>query len=162
MSLQNLIFALHPTPAVCGYPKRESQEMISEIEDFDRGLYAGAIGIISFDEITFCVGIRSALHHDSHYWFWGGAGLVKSSRPESEFEEMNNKMKAFVQLVVPESKEYKNIINKDQLEEQSPLDSLHLKEHNIKINNLTKNSIEAKDIKNNNLLKENVLRKKVN
>ena len=88
-------------------PKFESQEVISKIEEFDRGLYAGAIGIISFDEITFCVGIRSALHHRGHYWFWGGAGLVKSSKPEDEFEEMNNKMKTFVQLVVEENKKQK-------------------------------------------------------
>ena len=158
-TLQDLIFALHPTPAVCGFPKVESQEVISQIEDFDRGLYAGAIGLISFDEVTFCVGIRSALHHRDHYWFWGGAGLVKSSKPEDEFEEMNNKMKAFVQLVVEEKQ---GNMKTDKSEIHNSLDNLPLKEHDMKVNSLTKSGIKANDVKNNNLLKENSLRKKVN
>ena len=158
-SLQDLIFALHPTPAVCGYPKNESKEIISKIEDFDRGLYAGAIGMISSNEITFCVGIRSALHHKDHYWFWGGAGLVKSSKPDAEFEEMNNKVKTFEQLVVEEDNDYEKIDN-DKI--QNHLENLQLKEDDMKVNNLTKSSIKANDVKNNNLLKENSLRKKVN
>ena len=122
-TLQDLIFALHPPPAVCGFPKVESQEVISQIEDFDRGLYAGAIGIISFDEITFCVGIRSALHHRGHYWFWGGAGLVKSSKPDAEFEEMNNKVKTFEQLVVEEDNDCEKI-DRDKMQNQ--LENLQL------------------------------------
>lgn len=173
-SLQDLIFSLHPTPAVCGFPKFESQKVISKIEEFDRGLYAGAIGIISFDEITFCVGIRSALHHRGHYWFWGGAGLVKSSKPEDEFEEMNNKMKTFVQLVVEENKETENketenpnIITTDRSQIDGSLENLTLKEQDGKINHLTEGVLKAegkptKGVKKNNLVQENSLRKKVN
>ena len=94
-----MIYALHPTPAVCGYPKKRTLDLIANTEKFDRGLYAGAIGIISEAHITLCVGIRSALHHKEEYWFWGGAGLVPSSKPEAEYKEMSNKMKAFERLL---------------------------------------------------------------
>ena len=125
--------------------------------------------MISFDEITFCVGIRSALHHRGHYWFWGGAGLVKSSKPEDEFEEMNNKMKTFVQLVVEENKETKNpnIMTTDHAQIDGSLENLTLKEQDGKINHLTEGVLKAegkptKGVKKNNLVQENSFRKKVN
>jgi menaquinone-specific isochorismate synthase len=124
-SLQKLIVALHPTPAVCGYPKTDAQDIISRLEDFDRGLYAGAIGLISSHEITLCVGIRSALHHQNHYWFWGGAGLVKSSQAEAEYEEMNNKMRTFETLLK----------GKDQVQEQEGLQKkIHQSHERKKVN----------------------------
>ena len=70
--LEKLILELHPTPAVCGYPKTDALDVLMNIEQFDRGLYAGAIGTIAHNEITLCVGIRSALHYKDQYWLWEG------------------------------------------------------------------------------------------
>ena len=58
-----------------------------------------AIAMISASSITFCVGIRSALNHKNQYWFWGGAGLVQDSNPESEYQEMQNKIKSFENIL---------------------------------------------------------------
>ena len=97
--IEDLIFEIHPTPAVCGYPKTSAMDVIMEIEDFDRGFYAGAIGIISHSEITLCVGIRSALYHKNQYWLWGGAGLVQNSEANKEYQEMNNKIQGFEMIL---------------------------------------------------------------
>ena len=100
-NLEKLILELHPTPAVCGYPKTAALDVLMKIEQFDRGLYAGAIGIISHLEITLCVGIRSALYYKNQYWLWGGAGLVQNSQAKKEYQEMNNKMKGFEMILQP-------------------------------------------------------------
>ena len=39
-----LAAALHPTPAVCGYPNSQARELIAEIEPFDRGFFTGMVG----------------------------------------------------------------------------------------------------------------------
>ena len=52
--------ALHPTPAVCGRPRRAARELIAAAEPFDRGLYAGPFGWVSGVGADFAVAIRSA------------------------------------------------------------------------------------------------------
>ena len=42
-----LLAALHPTPAVCGRPRRAARDLIAAAEPFDRGLYAGPFGWVS-------------------------------------------------------------------------------------------------------------------
>lgn len=39
----DLVTALHPTPAVCGQPQHLAKTLISEVEPFDRGYYAGPV-----------------------------------------------------------------------------------------------------------------------
>ena len=57
----DLLSALHPTPAVCGHPRKLALSAIRQNEPFDRGLYAGPLGWIGADSAEFCVAIRSAL-----------------------------------------------------------------------------------------------------
>ena len=62
-----VLSALHPTPAVCGHPRKAALNAIRNNETFDRGLYAGPLGWIASDSVEFCVAIRSALiETDSH------------------------------------------------------------------------------------------------
>ena len=70
---------LHPTPAVCGIPKRISNQLISELEPFHRGWYAGTMGIEHNDNTDFTVMIRSALWRDNAGYAWSGAGIVEES-----------------------------------------------------------------------------------
>ncbi|WP_166177832.1 isochorismate synthase [Rubrobacter tropicus] len=53
--------ALHPTPAVGGYPNRGALEDIRALEPFDRGWWAGPVGWVGSDAAEFAVGIRSGL-----------------------------------------------------------------------------------------------------
>jgi menaquinone-specific isochorismate synthase len=88
-----LLAALHPTPAVCGVPAKDAQAAIERREPFDRGLYAGAVGVIGRDEAIITVGIRSALHLGNRVLLLAGAGIVAGSDPDAEWQETGDKMR---------------------------------------------------------------------
>ena len=94
----DIIKALHPTPAVGGIPARESLRYIREIEQFDRGWYAGPIGWLSRDAAEFAVGIRSGIYKKDRLLLYSGAGIVKGSRPIEEWNEINNKLNNFLRI----------------------------------------------------------------
>lgn len=88
----NILSALHPTPAVNGHPKKQALQLIAEIEEFDRGLYAGSIGWISSAESFFAVTIRSALIRGSFLHAFAGTGIVEGSDPDLEWMELQHKI----------------------------------------------------------------------
>jgi len=94
-----LLENLHPTPAVGGYPKDRAIEDIARLEPFDRGWYAGPLGWIAKDSAQFVVGIRSGLTEDNRLHLFSGAGIVKGSVAETEWEEIENKISDFVALL---------------------------------------------------------------
>lgn len=95
---ETILEALHPTPAVGGYPKKESVERISKLEPFDRGWYAAPVGWVSQDAAEFAVAIRSALVSKDKLHIFAGSGIVKGSQPEKEWDENRNKAQNFLQL----------------------------------------------------------------
>jgi menaquinone-specific isochorismate synthase len=90
-----LIEALHPTPAVGGYPKERAMEDIRTLEPFDRGWYAGPIGWVGADAAEFAVGIRSGLVRGRLLSLFSGAGIVAGSTPEGEWAEVEQKIEDF-------------------------------------------------------------------
>ena len=62
-----LLENLHPTPAVCGFPKDPALEIIRKYETYDRGYYAGPFGYIGSDSADVVVAIRSSLLQSSRY-----------------------------------------------------------------------------------------------
>ncbi len=95
---EQLLTALHPTPAVGGYPKDKSLERIAQLESFDRGWYAAPVGWVSRDEAEFAVAIRSALVHKNRLHIYAGSGIVQGSDPQKEWEENRNKAQNFLLL----------------------------------------------------------------
>ncbi len=95
-SLFSVIDKISPTPAVCGNPKEKALTLISELEDFDRGLYAGLIGWISPSSAKLVVAIRSALINKNTIFVYAGCGIVEGSNPESEFAETETKLKTIL------------------------------------------------------------------
>jgi menaquinone-specific isochorismate synthase len=87
--------ALHPTPAVGGYPREEALEEIRTSEPFDRGWYAGPVGWIGADSAEFAVGIRSGLVRGNRLALFSGAGIVAGSAPEGEWAEIEQKLGDF-------------------------------------------------------------------
>ncbi|ABB23220.1 isochorismate synthase [Pelodictyon luteolum] len=83
---------LHPTPAVGGVPKEEAMRHIMELEPFSRGWYAAPVGWIMRDAAEFAVGIRSALVNGTTASLYSGAGLVRGSDPELEWDEVEQKI----------------------------------------------------------------------
>ena len=94
-----LITALHPTPAVGGTPRDRALRWISDHEGFDRGIYASPVGWVGPDAAEFCVAIRSGLVQRDQLVLYNGAGIVAGSEPAEEWEELENKMANFLQVL---------------------------------------------------------------
>ncbi len=95
----DLLRALHPTPAVGGYPREEALEEVQELEPFDRGLYAGPVGWIGAGGAEFAVGIRSGLVGRRRLALYSGAGIVSGSDPGAEWEEVEQKISDFLAVL---------------------------------------------------------------
>ena len=99
----HLLSALHPTPAVAGYPCKESVEALSSIEAFDRGFYSGPFGWMSGSSSEFAVAIRSALARKkgpgSELMMYAGVGIVEGSKPDLEWKELDLKVQQFTQII---------------------------------------------------------------
>ena len=74
---------LHPTPAVGGEPRDRALAAIAELEELDRGWYAGPVGWMdAAEDGEFCVAIRSALLRDRTAHLFAGNGIVADSDPD--------------------------------------------------------------------------------
>jgi len=86
--------ALHPTPAVGGQPREAARAGIASIENFDRGLYAGAIGWLDYHgDGEMVVAIRSGLIDGKRARLYAGAGIVAGSEPDRETAETDLKLR---------------------------------------------------------------------
>ncbi|HEY2644642.1 MAG TPA: isochorismate synthase [Galbitalea sp.] len=94
----DLIAALHPTAAVAGTPTAAALSLISELEGFDRGRYAGPVGWVGADgDGEWAIALRSAqVSEDGHITAWAGAGIVADSDPEKELAETRMKFRPVI------------------------------------------------------------------
>lgn len=91
---------LHPTPAVGGEPRGLAAAAISELEEMDRGWYAGPVGWMDATEDgEFCVALRSALLRDREAHLYAGVGVVAGSDPAAELAETEVKLGALLPLL---------------------------------------------------------------
>lgn len=98
-SLGDLYSALHPTAAVCGTPREAALRILTDLEKFDRGWYAGGVGVVSANESEFAVGIRSAVLCKDRLSIFTGAGIVSQSNPSEEWLEVEDKMHSIIDFV---------------------------------------------------------------
>lgn len=97
VSVVELASALHPTPAVCGLPRAAARESIAELEGFDRGFYAGAVGWADrAGDGRWMVAIRCADFAGNTARLYAGAGIVTGSDPWSEVAETSAKFTALL------------------------------------------------------------------
>jgi isochorismate synthase len=82
-----LLNKLHPTPAVCGLPKKDAFDFIIENETHDRGFYAGYIGIETQSSNEYFVNLRCARFFSDRINLFVGGGITADSRPENEWTE---------------------------------------------------------------------------
>ena len=91
---------LHPTPAVGGEPGPAAAAAIAELEQMDRGWYAGPVGWMDATEDgEFCVALRSALLRDREAHLYAGVGVVAGSDPAAELAETEIKLGALLPLL---------------------------------------------------------------
>lgn len=80
--------ALHPTPAVCGYPTELARESIQALEGYDREWYAGMIGWMNHEgDGEWALTIRCAKIIGQSICLYAGAGIVQGSVPQKELAE---------------------------------------------------------------------------
>jgi anthranilate synthase component I len=96
----DLLRACFPAGTVSGAPKVRAMQIISELEGYRRGPYAGAVGYAlpdgSFDT---CIAIRTVVLADGLARFQAGAGIVADSDPAAEHEECLRKLAALEQAL---------------------------------------------------------------
>ena len=91
--LGSLLHALHPSPAVCGLPKRDAFNFILRNESVPRCYYSGFQGPLDVDDMTHLyVSLRCMSIHDNRYRLYAGGGLLGDSDEESEWNETEAKL----------------------------------------------------------------------
>lgn len=90
--LKEVIQLLHPTPAVCGFPKQQAKEFILENENYHRTFYTGFLGELNLENQTdLFVNLRCMEIENNQAHLYIGCGITKDSIPEKEWEESINK-----------------------------------------------------------------------
>jgi isochorismate synthase len=96
-----LAAALHPTPAVGGWPRAAADALIEELEDMERGWYAGAVGWIDGrGDGEFAVALRCGLLWEDGARLYAGVGVMPDSDAARELEETELKFKALLTALV--------------------------------------------------------------
>ena len=89
-----------PAGTVSGAPKVSAMHIIKTLEPTSRGVYAGTVGYIDYDNnLDTCIAIRTLELRDGTAHVQAGAGIVADSVPEKEYEETINKARALVKAI---------------------------------------------------------------
>ena len=95
-----LLATTFPAGTLSGAPKIRAIQLINEFEPSKRGYYGGAIGFIGFNgTVNHAIMIRTFLSSNNTLVYQAGAGIVAVSDPESELQEVNNKLNALKQAI---------------------------------------------------------------
>jgi anthranilate synthase component I len=91
----DVLAAAFPAGTVSGASKVRAMEIIDELEPVKRGIYAGAVGYLSYQgDMDLAIAIRTAVLKDGQLYLQAGAGIVADSDPSAEWAETRNKGRA--------------------------------------------------------------------
>ena len=89
-----------PAGTLSGAPKIKAIELIDNYEPTARNYYGGAIGFMGFNgSCNHAIMIRTFLSMQNTLTYQAGAGVVAASKPESELQEVNNKLGALKKAI---------------------------------------------------------------
>jgi isochorismate synthase len=95
--LPALIHALHPTPAVCGWPTAVARRLIGNIEHYDRSFYTGYLGPVwGAGSFHLFVNLRCMYLVNNKAVVYVGGGITTDSDPETEWEETEMKSRTML------------------------------------------------------------------
>ncbi len=97
--LGDLLQVLHPTPAVCGLPKREAFKFIVDNEHTPRRYYSGFMGPMGEEQTHLYVSLRCMNIEGDTCHLYAGGGLLKDSVEEQEWQETEAKMETMKRLL---------------------------------------------------------------
>ena len=96
----DLLQTLHPTPAVCGLPKRDAFRFIVGNEHTPRRYYSGFMGPLLCADTHLYVSLRCMNIDNNHYYLYAGGGLLKESLMELEWNETEAKLETMRKCIV--------------------------------------------------------------
>ena len=100
LDAMDVLRATFPAGTVSGAPKIRAMEIIHELEPVKRGIYAGAVGYLSWQgNMDTAIAIRTAVIRDRRLTIQAGAGIVYDSQPDLEWKETMNKARAIFRAV---------------------------------------------------------------
>jgi menaquinone-specific isochorismate synthase len=92
--------ALHPTPAVAGTPPDQALALLAQLEDRDRGRYAGPVGWVDGQgDGEFCLALRCAEVSGTNARLYAGCGIVADSDPDAEVVEWRAKLRPVIEAL---------------------------------------------------------------
>ncbi len=95
-----LMATTFPAGTLSGAPKFKAMQLIDANEPTARSYYGGAIGFVGFDgTVNHAIMIRTFLSRSNTLIYQAGAGVTVASKPESELQEVNNKLNALKQAI---------------------------------------------------------------
>ncbi len=95
-----LLAKTFPAGTLSGAPKFKAMELIQQWEPTARSNYGGVIGFLGFDgSCNHAIMIRTFLSRQNTLTYQAGAGVVAASNPESELQEVNNKLGALKKAI---------------------------------------------------------------
>ena len=101
VGLLSMMRDLHPTPAVSGTPVGEAKMLIRQIEEYNRGFFAGACGYIDgAGDGEFSVALRTGVFDGEIGWAYAGCGIVVGSDAASEYDEIGLKLQTVLSAFV--------------------------------------------------------------
>ena len=96
----HLIKKMHPTPALGGFPAKESLQLIRTLESQPRVLFGSPVGYITLaGNSEMIVGIRSMYLNQNKFLLFAGAGIMPDSVGKEEFSETELKFQPMIQLL---------------------------------------------------------------
>lgn len=98
--LRNFLDELHPTPAVCGMPRKESLELIFNLEKHNREFYAGYLGPVGLNnQLSLFVNLRCMKVLPKCLALFIGGGITADSVPEDEWQETEIKAETLLSVI---------------------------------------------------------------
>lgn len=99
-STMQVVADTFPAGTLSGAPKHRAMQLIEQYEKTSRAFYGGAIGFMDFEgNFNHAIMIRTFLSKNHKLHWQAGAGLVSKSNPESELQEVYNKLGALTKAI---------------------------------------------------------------
>ena len=93
ITVAEILNHLHPTPAICGYPREKALQFILEEENYDRQLFGGFLGVVRDQHNALLyVNLRCMQLFGDRAILYAGAGIMGDSDPYKEWLETEKKM----------------------------------------------------------------------
>lgn len=99
-STMQIVADTFPAGTLSGAPKHKAMQLLEKYENTNREFYGGAIGFMDFEgNYNHAIIIRSFVSKNHSLNYQAGAGIVSESNPDSELQEVYNKLGALTKAL---------------------------------------------------------------